>query len=122
MNATQTTLKAQLQFSLGDRLAKALQVANVSNNDMAAYLGKSRTSISNWIHERAPIGRGDLVAWALKTGVPLEWLETGHFPDTPETEKGNAPASTNHDHLIHRLEIRDNIVSLDDFRELRARA
>lgn len=78
---TAASLKERLTFGFGDRLAKSLEASDTSNNEMAAYLGKSRTTISNWIHGRAPISRGDLVAWALKTGVPLEWLETGHFPE-----------------------------------------
>lgn len=87
MNTATDSMEARLAFTLGDRLAKALAVANVSNNEMADNLEVSRTTISNWIHGRAPIKRLYVKEWALRTGVPVEWIETGHIPHSPETKK-----------------------------------
>ena len=90
MDASQS-LRAQLQFGLADRLAKALHVAGVTSNDMAAELDVSRTTISNYLNGRTKPKGLYMRIWALKTGVPLEWLETGNFPETPETEKTPTP-------------------------------
>lgn len=90
MDASQS-LKEQLQFGLGDRLSKALHVANVTSNDMAAELDVSRTTISNYLNGRTKPKGLYMRIWALKTGVPLEWLETGIFPEAPETEKTPTP-------------------------------
>ena len=38
MENTQATLREQLQFGLGDRLAKALHVAGLTSQDMAEAL------------------------------------------------------------------------------------
>ena len=78
-NATES-LKVLLAQTVGERLEKTLRVTGISAQEMAAHLEVSRTSISNWIHGRAPINRGNLIAWALRTGIPLEWIETGRFP------------------------------------------
>ena len=65
------------EFGLADRLAKALQVANVSNQAMADYLGVSRNTISAYVNGRGTPKRAYLLLWALRTGVDREWLETG---------------------------------------------
>lgn len=110
-------------FELRHRLALTLEVSGMSVQEMADHLGVSANTVGNYTSGRTAPKRPVLVMWAMRTGAPLEWILTGEDPTDPtNAKKGNAPASTNHDHLIHRLEIRDNIVSLDDFRELRARA
>lgn len=91
MDTAQQTLKDQLQFGLGDRLSKALHVAGVSTTEMADELEVARSTISNYLNDHTKPKRLYLRMWALKTGVPLEWLETGIFPETPETEKAPTP-------------------------------
>lgn len=90
MENTQATLREQLQFGLGDRLAKALHVAGLTSQDMAEALEVSRNTVSNYINGNTKPRKLYLREWALKTGVPLEWLETGAFPGIPETEKATA--------------------------------
>lgn len=80
MNTAQDTIAEQLRFGLGDRLAKSLHVAGITSNDMADELEVSRTTISNYLNDRTRPKRLYLRMWALKTGAPLEWLETGNFP------------------------------------------
>ena len=48
--------RADLEFDLADRMRRALRVAEISSNEMADYLGVSRTSVSAWIN-----GRNELV-------------------------------------------------------------
>lgn len=74
---------ARLEFGLGDRMAKALDVARVNGLEMAEYLSVSRQTIGNYTSGRTRPNRATLRMWALKTGVPLAWLETGYLPDSP---------------------------------------
>ena len=80
--------RADLEFDLADRMRRALRVAEISSNEMADYLGVSRTSVSAWINGRNEPRRTALIAWALRTGVPLEWLETGKAPTSPSGPEG----------------------------------
>ena len=78
---------ARLEFGLGDRMAKALDVARVNGLEMAEYLSVSRQTIGNYTSGRTRPNRATLRMWALKTGVPLAWLETGYLPDAPGPKK-----------------------------------
>src|SRR4051812_9001888 len=66
------------QFEMRHRLQLALEYGNVSVTEMAETLDASRTTVSNYLHGRTKPRRPDLAMWALKCGVPLEWLVTGH--------------------------------------------
>lgn len=64
-------------WTVGDRLRKARAAAHLSQSDFEALTGISRRSISAYEgDERAP-RRPQLIAWAMATGVPLAWLESG---------------------------------------------
>ena len=65
------------EWTLGWRLQRSLAHGGVSIDDMAAELGVSRQSISRWLNARAVPRIGYLKLWALKTGVPLDWLISG---------------------------------------------
>lgn len=56
------------------RMGLALEYGSVSINEMARHLGASRTTISNYLHGRTQPRRADLIAWAMKCGVPFAWL------------------------------------------------
>lgn len=65
------TLGWRLKLALGDDSVKG----------MADYLDVSRATISRWMADKgAPPKRGYLRLWAMRQGVPLEWLETGEAP------------------------------------------
>lgn len=68
-------------WTLGWRLRRALEHANISVQDMARELGVDRRTVSTWANDRRKPSRANLVVWALRTGVPLEWLERGDDPD-----------------------------------------
>lgn len=104
MGNTQATLREQLQFSLGDRLAKSLHVAGLTSQDMAEALEVSRNTVSNYINGNTQPRKLYLREWALKTGVPLEWLETGEFPGTPETEKAATRHASGGIGIMHLVE------------------
>lgn len=64
-------------WTIGDRLRKALEEAGIGNQEMADYLEVSRNTIGAYIHDRTRIPGPALRLWAMRTGVPIEWLRTG---------------------------------------------
>jgi transcriptional regulator with XRE-family HTH domain len=64
-------------FHVGDRLRKAREEAGLSQQDLAADLGIARQSVSNYESGRFRPRRPVMLAWAMRTKVPLEWLMTG---------------------------------------------
>ena len=74
-------------FEMRHRMALALEYGSVSVNEIAAELGVSRTTISNYLWGRTIPRRADLVTWALRCGVPFDWLETGAEPEVVAPSK-----------------------------------
>ena len=74
------------QFDLADRLRKALRVADVPVQEIADYLGVSRNTVGSWINGRVVPQTAFIRLWAMRTGVPFEWLATGEspHPDNPD--------------------------------------
>ena len=63
------------EWTLGWRLARALDYAGMSVEDMAAELGVSRSTISRFINDRgAPPRIGYVKLWSQRTGVSMEWV------------------------------------------------
>lgn len=87
---------ATLEFGLGDRLAKALTVANMNGLEMADFLGVSRQTIGNYTSGRTRPNRATLRTWALRTGVPLSWIETGTLPGGPNKSPSDYKSSSSH--------------------------
>jgi transcriptional regulator with XRE-family HTH domain len=73
------------EWDQADRLAKALQHRGIKVQQMADYLGVSRNTIGNYLSRRSKPDKRTLLLWAMKTGVPREWLEDGKTPpDDPD--------------------------------------
>jgi len=68
---------------MGDRLGKSLKAAGMSIGDMAGFLEVHRNTVAIWIRGERPPHPAMLKLWAARTRVPLEWLESGKWPDTP---------------------------------------
>jgi transcriptional regulator with XRE-family HTH domain len=64
-------------WTVSDRLRKAREHAGLEQAELAADLGVSRNTVVNYERGRVEPRRPVLVAWALRTGVPLVWLVTG---------------------------------------------
>ncbi|WP_213816271.1 helix-turn-helix transcriptional regulator [Glaciihabitans sp. dw_435] len=94
MSIAYDDLASKLSFGLPDRLGKALHVADVTTTDMADYLGVTRNTISNYTSGRTPVKKQTLRLWALKTGVPLEWIETGEIGETSPSGPGGVKSHT----------------------------
>lgn len=70
-------------WDVADRLAKSLRHSKVTVNEMAAFMGVHRNTVSGWINGRTPVNERTLKLWAERTGWPLEWLRTGEEPPAP---------------------------------------
>lgn len=69
-----------LAFDVHDRMKKSLDISGVTNAEMAAYLDVSRFTVSRYLNRANAVPRAVLRSWAMCTGVPFEWLETGKTP------------------------------------------
>jgi transcriptional regulator with XRE-family HTH domain len=68
------------EWTLGWRMQRALKHAEISVEAIAEELGVSRSSVSRWLNDRgAPPRAAYLKMWALRTGVPYEWLTGPDF-------------------------------------------
>lgn len=65
------------QWDVADRLHKSLRVTGLSVQDMADELEVHRNTVSAWLNGRSRPKKTQLIAWALKTGLPYEWLAHG---------------------------------------------
>lgn len=75
MTADATTDRSAIpEWDVADRMRKALRVADVSVDEMSNYLGVNRQSVGRWINGRGNPSRQTLMLWAMRTGVPYEWL------------------------------------------------
>lgn len=64
-------------WDLADRMRKSLREADISVQEMADYFEVSRNTVSAWINGRTPPAPQSVKLWALRTGVPYEWLRSG---------------------------------------------
>jgi transcriptional regulator with XRE-family HTH domain len=65
------------EFELEDRMRVSMRRAGVGVSAMADYFGVRRETVGTWINGRIRPGTQSLRLWALRTGVPYEWLRTG---------------------------------------------
>jgi transcriptional regulator with XRE-family HTH domain len=99
----------RFEWDLADRLRRALRIADVSVQDMASYLEVSRNTVGSWINGRTRPRRRDLRLIALRTGFPLEWLETGKALTAngeglrlPDLDSNQEPAGTQPNRFVER--------------------
>ena len=64
-------------FTLGDRMWKARRHAEISTAEMASFLSVTRKTINNYEQERTTVPGAVLRVWAMRCGVPYEWLLSG---------------------------------------------
>lgn len=82
-------------WTLGWRLQRSLAHADMRAEEMAEELGVVRATISRWMHDRGGPPRPIyLKQWALRTGVPYDWLSTGEEPGGPTPATAGSGAGT----------------------------
>lgn len=70
-------------LTLGWRLKMAL--GDMKRDEIAAICEVDPGTISRWMADKgARPRRAYLLAWAMATGVPMSWLETGIEPQGPD--------------------------------------
>lgn len=89
---SQMSLEQAPEWDLADRMRKSLRHADIGVAEMASYLGVSPASVSNWINGHNRPSKPTQRLWAMRCGVPLNWLL-----------EGEARASFNR--LNHRLRL-----------------
>lgn len=103
MHMTQQPAGTIPAFTVGDRLRKSRELTGLDQTDFAAQLGVSRGTVSNYerssTENRKPIV---MRAWALATGVPLVWLETGEGDQTPSGPP-DGPTGSDDENAVDRL-------------------
>lgn len=76
-------------WTTGDRLRKARRHSGKEAKELAADIGVSPNTISNYENDRVVPDRRTLISWAFATGVPLTWLEHGdEAPEESTTPEG----------------------------------
>lgn len=88
-----TTVTKDLSFDFADRLVKSLRVSRTGVSEMAEFLGVSRATVANWTSGRTKPTKGLQRAWAMRAGVPYEWLATGVLPSYDEDDGGGGNQS-----------------------------
>lgn len=80
------------EWDVADRMKKALRVADIGVQEMADYLGVARNTVSTWINGRITPSKQTLRLWALRCGVPFEWLDSGRtdLVTSAQTRRGLA--------------------------------
>lgn len=78
------------QFTRGDRLRKARELTGLDQTEFARELGVSRQTVSNAETDARAVRTITLRAWAMRTGVPVAWLETGESPRQDGPDGGSA--------------------------------
>lgn len=99
------------QWTIADRMDKAMRNAGLTVGEMATYFDVHRNTVSGWINGRIKPDTRTLRLWAVRTGAPYEWLRYGMepVPDNPPgyggqvSDKKRKPPQqqTPHSHLAY---------------------
>ena len=76
------------ELTLGQRLRVARETTGLEQREFAAELGTSRQTIGAAENGRTKPRELLLRAWAMRTGVNLEWLRTGNANTPPSGDGG----------------------------------
>lgn len=68
------------EWTVGDRLRKAREMTGLDQRQFAMHTGLSRGTVNNYEGGKVEPRRPSLILWAMATGVPVTWIETGCTP------------------------------------------
>lgn len=88
------------------RLQIARETTGLNAQDFAAEIGVAKNTVYNAENGARRPSRLVVRAWAMRSGVPVEWLETGQAPAMPGPDGGEyTPTDSNREPaaLQHRL-------------------
>lgn len=67
------------QWTLAERLQKALDVSGITDEEMAHHLGVTDRTIRNYCSGHTTPRAGQIRQWAARTNVSLRWLAQDHI-------------------------------------------
>lgn len=97
------------EWTQGDRLRKARTLTGLTVREFADSIGVSHGTVTSAETDARTVRRITLNAWALATGVSLEWLETG-VAGTQPTPPGPGKATDALDKLTRQKQGRSQRV------------
>lgn len=71
------------EWTLGWRLRRARALTGLSTRDFAAEIGTSQKTVTDAENDNRVPRRPVIAAYAMRTGVDLDWLLTGSMQKTP---------------------------------------
>lgn len=72
------------EWTIGDRLRKARESCGLDTAELAGAMQTSRATVYNYESGATTRLKPYIVkSWALATGVPLDWLQTGELASNP---------------------------------------
>lgn len=80
-------------WTFTDHLTKAREHAGLDLADMAGVLGCSERTVRNYENGATRITRGNLIAWAMSCGVPLEWFPAADVRDLGQPRRRHTSES-----------------------------
>lgn len=87
------------EWTRGDYLRKARVAADMTVKQLSIATGISEKTINNYEADRHEPRRPNMLAWAMATGVPLSWLESGTLPSPPNGDGPDPSGLTPNDAL-----------------------
>lgn len=89
------------QWTLGDRLRKARETAGVDREEMAADIGRSVRTISNYESGSTTAPLLVVRQYALRCQVPIDWLQSGSTGGGPSGgARATGPVTTRYASLL----------------------
>lgn len=85
---TSTDMGSIPEWTRGDRLRKARLQTGMTTREFADHIGVAQKTVSDAELDKRQMRKILLNAWALGTGVPASWLETGVVDDGPTPPVG----------------------------------
>jgi transcriptional regulator with XRE-family HTH domain len=76
------------QWDLADRMRKTLRASGMGVQEIADEFGVSRNTVGAWINGANIPSPVALRLWAMRFGVPLEWLVDGTEPTDGPSPRG----------------------------------
>lgn len=67
-------------WTMGDKLRKAREESGLEQTELARELGISRGTVTNYERGHVTPRKAVVMAWAMRTGVPAEWLFDSENP------------------------------------------
>ena len=83
------------KFEMRHRLALALEAADVSVEEMADILGVHRNTVGNYLRGSTHPRKLVIQAWAMRCGVPVDWVLYGDPPAPTGPGSKCAPSDSN---------------------------